>query len=139
MVKIDNILSSQNWNNYLISNTKTDNENNQISIQKDSYIKTNSLKDERYSFAQTSNQKTTEKTVKKLPLKVSDSLPAASKFIIKSTKNQDSYPIEFTGNLTFQLVQYINKDVQKQIDILNKYNLSKVNRLIKSIDISQLV
>jgi len=141
MLKVDNnILTTPNLSNYFISNNKGENNINQLNSQKDIYIPSNNQNDYTYSFNKTNSSNKANNTINK-KIKVSENLPASSKFIVKTTLNQnnDNYPIEFTGNLTYQLVQYINKDIQKQIEILNKYNLSKVNRLIKPIEISQLV
>jgi len=141
MLKVDNnILTTQNLSNYLLYNNKSENNINQLNSQKDSYIPSNNQTDSTYSFIKTNTNNPTKKINNNNNIKVSENLSAASKFIVKSSlnKNDNSYPIEFTGNLTYQLVQYINKDIQKQIEILNKYNLSKVNRLIKPIDLSQL-
>jgi len=143
MLKIDNNIATQAVYDLYTRNSGSEINNNlQQTAAKDTFTRSTETEDKRYSFNTAATKETTKSFNPKV-VKVSENLSAGTRFSIKSLENdkykRSAIDEEFSGDLTYQLLQNINRDIQKQIDILNKYNLSKVNRLIKSIDSSILI
>ena len=137
MLKVENIGVTQGLLDIYSKGANTDVRRQQNNI-KDTYTPTAKEEDKRYSFDGLTVTENNKKRKYTKPVLISENLPAGAKFVINAKNSETEKPnfidTEFSGDLTYQLLQNINKDIQKQIEILNKYNLSKVNRLIKTIN-----
>jgi len=143
MLKIDNITSPQGVYDYYSKYTNSDNNILQQGIIKDTFSKSTNKEEVTYSFSGINYSKDSFNSLSPILNKASENLPAGSRYLAKTIATEKQNDLDektgFTTDLTLKLLQYINKDIRKQIEILNKYNLSKVNKLIKSIDFSQLM
>ena len=163
MLKIDNINSTQS---ILETYTKTANSDT-YSIQdtyslqkesgKDTFTRSTSEKDIRYYFPNTNNNnktnnylpqtKTENQSIlpakfednKKLNTSTTDNSKSLTNLIGPDIQNINNDEKNNKNSISYQVLQNIDKDIKKQIELLSQYYIVKVSDKIKKIEQSQLM
>jgi hypothetical protein len=167
MLKIDNINSTQNILETYTKSTNSDTYSLLKGTAKDTYVHSSGDEDIRYSFTNstipsksvdffntntankqnnvTETSSTEEKS--KFPTKkepknklstVIDESKPLTNFIGPDIENTSYYDDNNTGDLAYQMLKNISKDIQKQIEFLSDYNLSKVTNIFNTIQVREL-
>ena len=168
MLKIENINSNQNKIENFVKQKNSDTNSLNKGTVKDIFTRSTVEEDIRYTFPKTNNssklngllntdntnktgyllntEKDEEKTLypiakdeeNKLSTVYDDSKNITN-LIGPDIENTGYYDDKFTGDLTYQMLKNISKDIEKQIEFLSVYNFTKVTAYVNSMEQSLIM